>query len=79
MCSMETKEFGAIRHMMKESIEKPNGITLNRAYQIAIDYMENEDKAVDLLTSESCGFSKSEINYMLYQKEYQKNYKTQKA
>jgi hypothetical protein len=71
---METKQHGAIRQMMKESIEKPNGITVARAYQIAIDYLESENEAMDLLTSDKCNFSKSEINYMLYQKEYKKNY-----
>ncbi len=83
MCSMETVKHGAIRHMMKESINKPNGITLSRAYQIAVEYLENEDDAVSLLTSDKCNFNRSEINEMLRMKAYNKKYyqqlKLQKA
>lgn len=74
MCSMETIQYGAVRHMMKESISKPNGITLARAYEIAINYMQNQDAAIELLTSDKCKFTKNEVNDMLYQKNYQKKY-----
>ena len=73
MCN-ETKEYAAVRHMMKESISNPQGITVGRAYKIAIDYLEDEQQAIDLLTSERCSYTQAEINYMLYQKEYRKNY-----
>jgi hypothetical protein len=79
MCSTETKQFAAVRHMMKESMAKPNGITVGKAYKIATDYLDSEDEVIDLLTSEKCNYSLSEINYVKYQKEYKKQNQQLKA
>lgn len=74
MGSIEAKKHRAVNVMRRESVEEPKGITPARAYDIAIKHLDDHKLAVDLLTSDVCGYDKNQITVAIYQKNYQKNY-----
>lgn len=72
--SLEMKKYAALRHMKRESSEKPKGISVYRCFMIAMIYIENEKEARNLLTSKSCRFTTAEINQSIYDVKYHKKY-----
>lgn len=75
MGSIEAKQHRAVNVMMRESLEKPKGISAGRAYEIAINHLDDHDLAIELLTSDRCGYSTYEINIVMYQKNYYQSHK----
>ena len=65
MGNIESKKKRTVRILREESIQRKKGITILKAYMIALEHLGSHDEAVDLLLTDECGYQPYEINAAL--------------